>query len=371
MPLTKESLRNTAAAALVIPGVAVAAWFAYGPPVDEVIVVPPVLTVPAKETPVAETPPEAKPVEAASDVPVAESTPTEGIIDRLGSGEVDFFGVMTTHGSDEELDAFETTVGQAPDVLQISIGWELDRYDPSLIERLTDRGALPSIAWEPWDYRPDIWIQPKYSLPNILDGDFDDYIDEWARGLASSEQPVLLRLAHEANGDWYPWSEQRNGNSPGEYVEVWRYVHQRFDDAGADNVIWVWAPNVNPFGSWPMAGVYPGDDYVDLVGLVGYWGHFGETPESVGSFDSVFGSSIEEIRTLTQKPIYISETAASNEGGFKAAWVDEFLTTIAERRDVVGFVWFEAVKEDDWRVDSSPDALESFLDGLDQPAFRR
>ncbi|MEZ5230558.1 MAG: glycosyl hydrolase [Acidimicrobiales bacterium] len=105
----------------------------------------------------------------------------------------------------------------------------------------------------------------------MLDGDFDDYIDEWANSLAATDQPVLLRFAHEANGDWYPWSETRNDNSPGEYVAVWRYVHDRFEQAGADNVIWVWAPNVSRSraGRWP---IYPGDDYVDLVGLVGLLG---------------------------------------------------------------------------------------------------
>ncbi len=361
LAITKENARNVALVALAIPTAAIGARLAYGAPQnDPVPVVPAVMTAaPPEQSPAAE-----PPVESADDA-------ADMIVDQIRSGEIDFLGVMTIDGSDSEFDAFENVVGQTPDVLQVAIGWELDEFDPSLIERITERGALPSIGWEPWDYRPDIWNQPDYSLRRILDGDYDDYIDAWAVGLAESNQPVLLRFGHEANGDWYPWSEARNGNAPGDYVATWHYIHDRFDAAGADNVIWVWAPNVNPFGAWPMAGVFPGDEYVDLVGLVGYWGHFGETPTTLGSFESVFGSSIDEIRTLTDKPIFISETGASNEGGFKAAWIDHFLAAVAERPDITGFIWFEANKEDDWRVDSSPESLESFREGLTRPAFTR
>ncbi len=374
MDITKQKLQAIAMAAVAVPAVVFGARLVYGVDDGPAIEIPPILALPAP-TPDGETS-----VEVESDAPTAEvEVPDDAtigevadqVVEHIGSGEIDFFGVMTTNGSDLELAEFENEVGTPPDVIQISIGWELDGFDPSLIERIVARGALPSIAWEPWDYRPDIWDQPEYSLSHILEGDYDAYIDEWATGLADNGQPVLLRFAHEANGDWYPWSETRNGNAPGEYVETWRYVHDRFEQAGADNVIWVWGPNVNPFDSWPMEQVYPGDDYVDLVGLVGYWGHFGETPSEVGTFDSVFGASIEEVQSITQKPIFISETAATEEGGFKAEWIDEFLTAVAERQDVVGFIWFEVDKEADWRVSSSPESLEHFIKGLELPAFVR
>ncbi|MEZ5340297.1 MAG: hypothetical protein R2706_02275 [Acidimicrobiales bacterium] len=40
------------------------------------------------------------------------------------------------------------------------------------------------ISWEPWDHRQKIepQDQPRCVLANILAGDFDDYIDEWANG---------------------------------------------------------------------------------------------------------------------------------------------------------------------------------------------
>ncbi len=354
MPITKDQLRIGGSVVLGVLATVAVARLVYGAPSDDpAVVLPPVLTIESDDPSVPE-------VETAAQV-----------IDRLESGDLDLVGVMTLSGSDQEFDEFEATIGRTPDIIQLSIGWELDDFDPSVLTRITDRGALPSISWEPWDFRPDIADQPDYALARILDGEYDDYIDEWANGLASTEQPVILRFGHEANGDWYPWAEARNGNSSGEFVATWRYLHDRFTQAGADNVIWMWSPNVNPRGKWPMTGVFPGDDYIDLVGLVGYWGHFGETPTEVGTFESVFGGSVDEIRSMTAKPILISETAASDEGGFKAEWIEEFLIEVGARPDIVGFVWFEANKEDDWRVGSTPDSLASFLEGLTQPAFDR
>ena len=40
--------------------------------------------------------------------------------------------------------------------------------------------------------------------------------------------PFFMRMDHEMNGKWYPWSEQVNGNQPGGYVRMWRHVHDIF-----------------------------------------------------------------------------------------------------------------------------------------------
>ncbi|MCA9526290.1 MAG: hypothetical protein KC549_08335, partial [Myxococcales bacterium] len=206
--------------------------------------------------------------------------------------------------------------------------------------------------------------QPEWALVRIVYGTYDALIDEWARGLADWGHPVVLRFAHEMNGTWYPWAESRNGNAPGEYVAAWHHVHDRFSAAGADNVIWVWSPNITYSGSVPLEPLYPGDDYVDWVGLSGYWGHFPQTPTYVLAFDDLFGPTIAEIRTFTALPLLVTETAATEEGGFKSVWITDLLDTIAERDDLIGFVWFEVDKETDWRIESSPEALEAFRDGV-------
>ena len=38
-----------------------------------------------------------------------------------------------------------------------------------------------------------------------VEGDFDEHVRAWARGLARLGRLVLLRWAHEMNGTWCPW----------------------------------------------------------------------------------------------------------------------------------------------------------------------
>lgn len=305
--------------------------------------------------------------------PVATPVPSakQLLIEAIEASTPKWVGVMTESGDDDAIDEFALTVGRQPDIVQIAIGWEMDEWDSDLVDRITARGSVLMISWEPWDYRQKInpEDQPKYSLTNILNGSFDDYIDDWAEGLAADGRPVLLRFAHEMNGNWYPWDEQVNGNAPGSYVETWHYIQARFAAAGADNVIWVWSPNTAYPGSLPMAGLFPGSDSVDLLGLVGYFGHFSKTPAEFPKFDTLFGPTLAEIRAIDDRPVLITETSSTEVGGYKAGWVADFLATVAVRDDISGFVWFDVIKETNWRVDSSPEAQAAFLAGLEHPAY--
>lgn len=287
-----------------------------------------------------------------------------------------FLGVMTGDGSDAEFDAFEQSAGRSPNLVVTTAGWAHDNYSDWHTKRIAERGALPVIAWEPWDARRESSIeeqrseQPQYSNARLIDGSYDAYIDEWATALADYGHPVGLRLAHEMNGTWYPWSDGRNGNAEGSYVAMWQYVHDRFTAAGADNVLWIWSPNVTFGGSSELKSLYPGDEYVDWVGVVGYFGHLAATPTSHPGFDGLFGHTIAQLRTFTDLPILITETGATEDGGLKADWITEVVAAFAEEPGILGFVWFDVDKETDWRVASSPESQAAFREAVDRPEFR-
>lgn len=284
-------------------------------------------------------------------------------------------GVQTRRGLDNEFDKFAASAGRLPNLIQVTAGWETDNYQPWFTERIANRGAMPLISWEPWDSARESTIeqqrseQPKYSLTNIIDGDFDEYIDSWADNLAEWGEPVAMRFAHEMNGFWYPWAEGRNGNAEGEYVDAWRYVHDRFTDAGADNVLWVWSPNVTYEGSTPIAPLYPGDDYVDWIGTVGYFGHGTEIPTAYPTFDQLFGNTLEQLSEISSKPVLVTETGATERGGFKAEWIEHTMEEFASNDRILGFVWFDVDKETDWRVTSSPESAEAFRAAAADPRW--
>lgn len=282
-----------------------------------------------------------------------------------------FIGVQTNLGPYDfsAVDAFAGAVGYRPAVLQFSQGWATDAFDRSRFDEIAARGMLPVLAWEPWDYRRanDDGVQPDYRLAAITGGTYDSYISSWAAGIAELGYPVVIRFAHEMNGLWYPWAEQTNGNRRGDFALAWRHVHDLFTAAGADNVTWMWSPNVTWAGAQPLSDFYPGDSYVDWIGLSGYYGTAGR--ERYISFDDIFAASLAEIAKLTSKPVVISETGATDATGERATWVREMFRQLPAHPQIIGLIWFEATKEIDWRLAATPAAAAAFAQGAADPRY--
>jgi hypothetical protein len=276
------------------------------------------------------------------------------------------FGVATPSNAwdDRELEHVTAVTGQRPSVILHYLGFG-DELQPQQLRNVATWGAMPLLTWEPFDWRATHpTTQPEYALRHIIEGRFDDHLTRTARTLQAFGEPVLLRFAHEMNGDWYPWSEQVNGNRPGEYVAAWRHVHTLFDRLGVDNVHWVWSPNVEYPGSAPLAGLYPGRDLVDVIALDGYnWGSAARSGWQ--SPAQVFDPTLAAVRSLAPGvPIMIGETASNEHGGSKASWNTELFTWLERNPDIEAVVWFNLKKEADWRVDSSTSSATTFADGV-------
>jgi hypothetical protein len=287
-----------------------------------------------------------------------------------------FFGVYTDKGPGDLTDynGFVQAAGKNPQVMMFSQGWATHKtFDRQPFDRIVNRGMLPMLGWEPWNYRAESkqdtarGTQPEYRLSTITGGTYDAYITDWAKGIKDLGYPVAVRFAHEMNGYWYPWCESANGNKRGDYVAAWRHVHDLFAQVGAKNVIWVWSPNVVYTGATPLSQLYPGDSYVDWVGLSGYYGTAGM--ETYQTFDQIYRTTLAELKTLSRRPIVVTETAATDEQGRKADWIADLLQTLPKHPEIIGFLWYESVKETDWRIAASKAASAAFAQGIAQPYF--
>ena len=103
-------------------------------------------------------------------------------------------------------------------------------------------------------------------------GAYDDYIRTWATGMvAAGLGSTIIRLGHEANGDWYFDSI---GSTPTDYANwaaYWaRFVRvARSVPGAAFSFDWT----VNPgYRRIPFDSYYPGDDVVDIIGVDQYDG---------------------------------------------------------------------------------------------------
>ena len=285
-------------------------------------------------------------------------------------------GVSTPSGSASvsaalaELDAFERDAGGRAGICMWFEGWAYHEFRADLPEAVAGRGALPMITWEPWDYQQESRLdlrrgeQPGYALSRIAGGEHDAYVRRWAEGARRYGRPLLLRFAHEMNGYWYPWAEAANGNRPGEYVAAWRHVHDAFRAVGADNVAWVWSPNVVYPGATPLRQLYPGDAYVDWAGVDGYNGGTALPWGGWRTAEELFAPTLREVAALAPgKPLMIGETGSAEAGGRKAAWIRDFFATLDRHPEVGAFVWFDHRREADWRIASSEPARQAFAAG--------
>ncbi|HEY0074290.1 MAG TPA: glycosyl hydrolase [Abditibacteriaceae bacterium] len=219
------------------------------------------------------------------------------------------------------------------------------------------RGKSLQITWEPWH-----WSNPNaVKLQDIAKGKYDRYIDSWAQAAMSFGNDVWIRWGHEFNGNWYPWSLTANGKNGRLYIAAYRRVHDRFRRIGASNVRWIWCVNASsvPEVSWnnPLIA-YPGDEYVDMIAIDGY--NFGTAlPHSYWrSFDEIFARPYAKLAArFPRKPLMIGEIGSARIGGDKAAWIRDMDRSLRQRYPrIQQVVWFEAMKEADWRM-VSPEAL--------------
>ncbi|MBA3671714.1 MAG: cellulase [Gemmatimonadaceae bacterium] len=213
------------------------------------------------------------------------------------------------------------------------------QFPRGLLTAIADFGSVPLVTWEPWlvDFdngrHPGLALRDhrdEHGLAAVARGDYDFYIDAWAREAADYRRPMFLRFAHEMNDPYrYPWGPQHDTKE--EYIAAWRHVVSRFRLAGATNVLWVWSPHV-AYQYWET--YYPGDAYVDWVatgalnfGPIAQWSRW-------WTFDEIFGSKYPALASF-RKPIMIAELGSLAVGGDRATWYREALDSLPSRYPAV------------------------------------
>lgn len=304
--------------------------------------------------------------------------------------------------ADEEAFAnFEELAGREARLYMNYQGWmgQWNVFSRRLGDNAVRHKSVYMVVWEPWEGKnPDA----NWTCRAIAEGAQDDYVRQYARDVKAWGQPLMIRLAHEMNGSWYPWGTafpksadaakadatkdaRNNGNTPEDYVAMWRHVWEIFHAEKADNAFWVWSPNllfINAANSSQQArddyrALYPGDKYVDWIGLDGY---NNGVKDKWRSFSELFGPSYAAMIELSDKPLMIAEFGCTEggapAGSSKAQWITQsLLRDIPEQFPRVKLInWFNRDKsklgEADWRFNSSPAAAAAFRAAVNAPLYQ-
>lgn len=184
----------------------------------------------------------------------------------------------------------------------------------------------------------------------IINGEYDQFITAYARLIARyPDVTVLFRPFNEMNGDWCNYSAYHTSRDPQIYVEVYKYLHKKFDEAGCNNTLWVWNPNELSFPGYKwndQALYYPGDEYVDIYGITGYNTGTYYEGETWRSFDEVYAPVYEKALRLNEKPIMITEFSCSAIGGDKVAWIEDMFQALPKYDKIKVGIWWHATDYD-------------------------
>jgi hypothetical protein len=275
---------------------------------------------------------------------------------------------------------FEQLVGKSMSLIEFSSSWEDCSRAPcrpykfplEAMDNIRGHGSIPVFSWGAERSPSSGPEQPAFQLARISDGTYDPYIAQFATEARDWGHPFFLRPNWEMNGNWFPWSELANGNSPGQFVAAWRHMHDVFAAVGATNVTWVWCPYADTakrLKTTPLKPLYPGNAYVDWTCLDAYnWGRNPVNPRPWRSFAELLGPAYEEItkKVAKRKPLMLGEFATSPYGGHKSTWIRKMFENLPRKYPRVrALIYFNTVDRGiDWPLESSPPAARAFANGI-------
>jgi mannan endo-1,4-beta-mannosidase len=241
--------------------------------------------------------------------------------------------------------SFALAAGKQPNLVGYYSGWA-EPFASSFAQRLHKHDIIPYVQ-----------IDPTYaSVAAIAAGAYDVYLRGYAGSVRDFGHAVVIGFGHEMNGYWYSWGYGHV--APSTFIAAWRHIVTLFRSEGADNVTWLWTVNQDRPGTGPVASWWPGANYVTWVGIDGYYIHPSDT------FAKVFGSTINQVRAITHKPILLSETGVSTGAG-RFVKISNLFDGIRQT-GTLGLVWFDESQRggpylQDWRIEG---------DRLAEVAFR-
>lgn len=283
----------------------------------------------------------------------------------------------------DQVHAMEAWQAKGHAVVNLFTDWcnrskTLDNLFKQQLPNVWANGNVPVVSWEPYLCSPS--ATPSDVTARIARGDYDAYVNAWADRMkafvsgpdgnlsTADDRRVYIRLAHEMNGNWYPWG----GASAGSYVLMWQRVRAIFSQKGLDarTVQWIWAVNNQDVGAGRAEDYFPGDAYVDWIGIDGYnWGA-SQSWSSWSTPEQVFAPMAARLRGLTAKPLALTETGSSSStpGGVNVAAKSQWITQLfnyatASTTGARMIVWFNQDKETDWAIFGGTNGDETYRSG--------
>lgn len=200
------------------------------------------------------------------------------------------------------------------------------------------------------------WEAHGVSFADILSGAWDAQIEEYVAAASTYPGNVVLRPFHESNGQWYDWAPSSGRGfvtDAEQWVRAWRHVVRVARGTGTTNVSFLWCMNTRDVGSIAMEDLWPGEDFVDLVGLDGY------NRGGSALFTQVLEHGYERVTRLDRNhDFWVGETGISAGNPVHSSFYRSAYTTKAFPR-MTTVCWFDTESDgEDWSLTVHPEDVE-------------
>ncbi|MBO0767497.1 MAG: hypothetical protein J2O48_02305 [Solirubrobacterales bacterium] len=272
---------------------------------------------------------------------------------------------------------------------QMSVGGD-DNYCPfpaAALQKVRSNGVIPVYTWTSQDAGVN---NPAFTDAAIAHGSQDAYLTQWAKAAKSWGHPFFLRLDQEFNGTWFPFGVNysftgsdgvKHTNTPQDFLSMWKHVVNVFRHIGANNVTWVWCPNIEPMSNGGNASTWVrgvarslkamyARGYVDWTCLDGYNRGKRNWNGRWSTFSQTYGDTYQAIESFApDKPMMLGEIGSTGTGGNKSAWVSDFLKELPHFAAVRAFTWFETPDWNNDPIDGKAPAQRAFAGGVNNNQF--
>jgi hypothetical protein len=211
-------------------------------------------------------------------------------------------------------------------------------------------------------------------IPELLNGTFDAYLNQYAQDIKKFGHPVLFRPNNEMNGDWCVYCSYHYGNDADLYIKAWQYIYDIFAANQVENVLWVWNPHDRSFPDFAWnnyLNYFPGSKYVDIIGLTGYNTGTYYEGEQWREFKEIYDPLYTDYSRHFALPFMITEFGSNSVGGDKVQWLKDMFAHIDQYPRIKAAIFFSSTDMDSngkpariYRIDENGEILDTVKSGL-------
>lgn len=164
------------------------------------------------------------------------------------------------------------------------------------------------------------------------------------RLIASGCTNAIVRIGWEFNGNWFRWSAQGQVAS---FIAYWRRIVISMRSVPGQHFSFLWNPTVAHTNAVPLAALYPGNSYVDVIGLDVYDTSIGIYPGERRNWQFILNATygldwLARFGATQHKMIAIPEWglgSGSSGGGDDAYFVTKMVQWITSHAVLFATVW--------------------------------